>query len=97
MARSTGRLPPALENVPDLPYYLLMYLDAYKTLHACREEGFSNYQPIQLHEMEVYCRMFDIQDVASFVYIIQAMDSGVLDYLREQSESKEVKGGATRT
>lgn len=82
----SGTLPKSLAEAPELPLYLTHYLSAYKVLHRSRAEGFSGYQPITIEAMEAYCRLHEINDRLFFVYAMQEMDDGFLQYVRKKGE-----------
>jgi hypothetical protein len=95
MYEASGKLPQALKDKPFLPWYLHDYLRAFLDLNR-RREFFMAQQPLQLSEMEVYCREFDFDEDKDFFYkMMFECDAEYMAHLAEkikqESEREKAK------
>ena len=62
--------------------------EAYGILDKGRQWGYNGPQPIQVSELEAYCRMNNITDRSGLVAYIQKMDGVYLKDHRDKMERK---------
>lgn len=84
----TGKTPAMLDGQPPLHPLILWVWEAFSVLDKGRQWGNSGPQPIQISELESYCRMNNIADHSDLVRYIQKMDG---EYLRDYREKLERK------
>lgn len=88
MYQASGRLPKALQDKPTLPWYLHDYLKAFLELNR-RREYFMAEQPLQLSEIEVYCRNFDFDEDKDFFFkMMFELDNEYMAHRAEQAKSQ---------
>lgn len=85
---SKGIDPPALERRPDVPSYLLEYLEAFYFLSSRRTVGFSSENPISMSDISSYLEMYPTDNRHLFVFLVGEMDS---EYLQKRYGKKEGK------
>lgn len=87
----TGKTPAMLTKMPILHPLILWVWEAYGILDKGRQWGYNGPQPIQISEMEAYCRLLRIEDRSDLVRYIQLMDGVYLKDHREKMERKYPK------
>lgn len=83
-----GKTPSILLDMPALHELIMWVWDAYGVLDKGRQWGYNGPQPIQVSELEAYCRMNNINDRSGLVSYIQKMDGVYLTDHREKMERK---------
>lgn len=76
----------ALKDKPEIPDHLLMVWDSFWRLSRRRIQGFDSVCAIGFEQIESFCRINQIDDVAWFTELIEAMDA---EYVRLQNEKIE--------
>lgn len=76
IAHKTGKEPAKLRELPDVEKYDF-YIDAFSILSRSRSVGFG-VGGIPLSEIEVYIRLYDVQDIERFIAVISAMDKAFM-------------------
>lgn len=84
----TGKTPSMLERQPHLHPLIVWVWEAFGILDKGRQWGYNGPQPIQVSELESYCRMNNIMDRSDLVRYIQKMDGAYLKQHREKMENK---------
>jgi hypothetical protein len=79
-----------LENKPDLPEDLAIYLQAYERLRGATPGG-----RIPLSEMLSYCELFCVQDTEDFVDSVQLIERTIEALTEEQQGDDAVHGKPT--
>jgi len=77
-----------LLDTPKLHDMIVWVWEAYGVLDKGRQWGYNGPQPIQVSELEAYCRMNNITDRSGLVNYIQMMDGVYLTDHREKMERK---------
>jgi hypothetical protein len=75
-------MPPALQTQPQLWAENQTLLEAFYRLNGTRQSGMNGAFAISMSEINAYCQMFEVDEVAEFFNAIAACDSVYLNYLR---------------
>lgn len=84
IAKETGRLPPALQNRPELPDHLQLYWQAFQVLTLSRPTNGFSVGAIPLSEILAYAELLGIQGLEAredLVRFIRAMDVAYLRHV----------------
>jgi len=77
----------ALDSRPTVYPWMTEYISGFDVLSTRRTNGMA-LNPISLHEIESYIRLFEIEDSIIFIHFIILMDSEFLNYHNERINSK---------
>lgn len=71
--QQTGKIPPALQNRPDLTPDLSFYLDAYSFLASFRSPGFSDIGPLAYDSLVQYAQLAGYTEADDIQFFCEAM------------------------
>lgn len=86
-----GRTPPALENRPSCPTWLIPYMQAYHMLMRTRRYSMGgDHLPIQLSEIKAYLDLYPgHKDSHFFIDVITRTDGEYLMFVAEKQKAKK--------
>jgi hypothetical protein len=73
---------------------LEFYMEAFRELSSCRPGGM-DIQAIPFTAVAEYCRVFDIDDLEDFLFIIRSLDKEYLRIVADEAEKKKPKAGSS--
>ncbi len=75
---SKGIDPPALDKKPEIPNYILEYVEAFYHLSARRTIGYSSENPISVSDIDAFLNRHPTDDLVLFEYLMIEMDNAYL-------------------
>lgn len=79
------------DRIPDVSAFIL-YTDAFQELGTCRQIGMS-LGPIPFYAIVEYAKLYKIDDLEEFLYIIRKMDEA---YLKTQEKKSNVNAADSK-
>ena len=82
----------ALDNKPELPWWLEQYIVDFGQLCTFRTYGFNSPNPIDLPTIFFYIKLHGIRNVERFLVVIEKLDTLFLKHAAKKATKSDIKG-----